>query len=334
MNSLSLRTPKSLFALVLGGPTLVLYTAKHLVRYGPMTLLRNLERIVSDEESWRGSISEHLRVARVMRSRHLRPVMRQYPQLKFRYLFPNLAASFPRMWRRQILLHHYQYLIPRVGEEFFERLMRGAVVLWSGTANGSSQEVRLVFSGKYTHDGDMTLTFAQNASVVYHVAFSIVPGFVVGSKESDVILVGRIQGVPACREAIKAATKACHDVSPPFVLMAAIHGIAQALGIPLIAGLRNAEQVCSDVTFDYDAFWAAFVGTVRGGFCHIDVPIPEKPLTDIARVHRRRTRVKRQLKSVIALNSCRGFRAAAHALRTDPSPSDASMDWQTHLSLE
>jgi uncharacterized protein VirK/YbjX len=134
------------------------------------------------------------------------------------------------------------------------------------------------------------------------------------TKDLDqVILVGHVLGVAGNFDAIRRATKTCLDIAPPYLLMAAVQGMSDALNVDVIAGVKNTEQITSsgfgsELFFDYDAFWRSHLGTEGGRFFLISVPISAKPLALISASHRRRTLLKRRFKSEVAETSEAAFR--------------------------
>ena len=89
--------------------------------------------------------------------------------------------------------------------------------------------------------------------------------------------------------------------------MRCLGGMAQALGIDLIAGVDSVHNISHQSLasrvhgFDYEAFWARH-GAVHVGHGHHAVtwPMADKPLADIAAKHRQRTLRKRQFKQGVA----------------------------------
>jgi uncharacterized protein VirK/YbjX len=224
------------------------------------------------------------------------------------------VTSFTKKDRRTILKHHYSYLLARVTETFFFEICRNRIVLWQKTLGQDNFTIKLSFTGKLQHEGDLLVEFQQNSVRLYHMSFTIAPGYLTGSKAAQVVLIGHVLGVAGHFDAIRHATKACLDIAPPYLLMAAVQGISDALNVEVIAGVRNREQITANsndseaVYFDYDAFWRTHVGSEGDRFYLISVPIPEKPLALISPSHRRRTRLKRQFRSDVADNAKAAFR--------------------------
>jgi uncharacterized protein VirK/YbjX len=251
-------------------------------------------------------ISGHRKFVRLMRQPGLRALLSDHPPVVYRPYRRYLATSFTKKVRRTVLSHHYAYLLTRVGNTFFSETLRVRPRLWRKAIGQDVFAVRLSFPGELHHEGDLLLEFLENSVALYHLSFSIAPGYLVGSDAGHVILIARVQGVVGQFEAIRRSTKVCFDVAPPYLLMAAVQGIAEALHVGVLAGVRNAEQITANVDeervvhFSYDGFWRTNLGTEVEKFFLITVPIPEKPLAQISTAHRGRTRAKRYLKSEVA----------------------------------
>jgi uncharacterized protein VirK/YbjX len=285
----------------------------HLERDGPIGLVKKVIRFGLADESLVRSIAGHWRVARVMSHRQTRILIRHFPQLLYRYVSENLARSFPKHWRREILINHYRYLEHHLRNDFFQILLSGGTEVWRGEAQYSQFSIRLSFTGQLNFDGDLLLSFFHDQDQLYQVAFTIVPGWVLGCRLDNVMLISRIQGVRDRFDAIRSATKACKDVSLPHLLVAAAQGVAEALDIGMIAGLRIEEfpygaEAEVNIRFDYDAFWRTFVYDSAQRFYLIAVPPVEKAACQGSSAHRRRANLKRQFKAAVRDTACRRFR--------------------------
>ena len=81
-----------------------------------------------------------------------------------------------------------------------------------------------------------------------------------------------------------------------------------------MGGITNAEQLCAgrreeEFRFDYDGFWQTYPAarTALGFYC-LDLPLRHKPMADISRSHRRRTRLKRQFKQTVSAEAGAAFK--------------------------
>jgi uncharacterized protein VirK/YbjX len=259
-------------------------------------------------------IGGHRQLVRLLAQPGLRALVAAHPQAIYRPYRRYLATSFTKSARRAALQHHYAYLLPRINETFFPAILRDRPQLWQKRIGLDLFDVRLSFTGELHHEGDLLLEFRENGVPLYCLSFTIAPGYLAGSDADQLILVARVQGAVGNFDAIRRATKACMDIAPPYLLTAAVHGIAGALNIGVIAGIRSKEQLTTNIDadrtvyFDYDAFWRTCLGHETEKFYLISVPIREKSLAQISTGHRRRTRLKRQFKNEVAETSEAVFR--------------------------
>lgn len=287
------------------------------------------------DESPVAVIAGQLAVIRLMKRPGPRDLLQRHPQIIYRSYRKYLATSFTKKSRRAVLLHHYTYLLPRMKGIFFGEISSKHTQIWQIDIGPDHFCITFSFPGELHHEGDILLDFLQNHVPLYSLSFSIAPGGLAGSAATEVILVARVQGAFGRFDAIRQATKTCCDLAPGYLLMAAVQGIATALNVAVIAGVKNCEQVTAGTNddlmkddpktlyFDYDAFWQAHLGTDEGKFYLMSVPIPEKPIELISRSHRKRTRAKRQFKNEV-VEACRaGFGAFCVDGRIAPSGAGA-----------
>jgi uncharacterized protein len=269
----------------------------------------------------------HWQLLRLWKQPGLRALEATHPEALYRPYRRYLAISFTKRARRAALKHHYAYLLPRISKTFFPAVLNDRPQLWQKRIGLDVFEIRLAFTGELHHEGDLLLEFRENGVPLYCLSFSIVPGYLAGSDADQIILVARVQGTVGRFDAIRRATKTCMDIAPPHLLTAAVHGIAGALDIAVIAGVRSKEQLTANIDtercvyFDYDAFWGTYLGNETEKFHLISVPSREKPLAQISAAHRRRTRLKRQFKNEVTEMSTAMFRS----LLTDGRCEDASL---------
>ena len=260
-------------------------------------------------------ISGHREFARLMRQPRLRDLLASYPPVVYRPYRRYLATSFTKKDRRATLKHHYTYLLTRINDAFFSQISTNKILLWQKTVDDDVFTIKLSFTGVLQHGGDLLLEFAERSQRLFHMSFTIARGHVAGSAAAEVLLIGHVLGIAGHFDDIRRPTKACLDVAPPYLLMAAVQGLADALSVNVIAGVRNTEQITANssdsenVFFDYDAFWRTHLGNEAEKFFLISVPIPEKPMALISASHRRRTRLKRQFRSEVAEAAKANFRS-------------------------
>jgi uncharacterized protein len=261
-------------------------------------------------------IREHREFVHMMSQPGLRDLMAHHPPIVYRPYRRYLAIGFKKRDRRTILKHHYGYLLAAASETFFCGIVRNKFLLWQQAVGENMLTIQLSFNGELHHEGDLLLDFQENSLRLYHLSFTVAPGYLTGSSAAHVILVGHVLGIAGRFEAIRRATKACRDIAPPYMLMAALQGLAGALNVDILAGVKNSEQITANsddsknVYFDYDAFWRTHLGIEGEKFFLISVPVAEKPLALISASHRRRTRLKREFKNGVGEAAKAAFEAA------------------------
>lgn len=259
---------------------------------------------------------DHQRLLNVLKAKHTLAIWQQVPRTAYRYTLPYLSANFKRATRLESLISHYRFMNDRLGAAFCDGVVQGNLMLWSGEQQGHRFSVHVsgpcAVSGH--REGELTFTLGMDGADLYKLSFSIVSADVLSQPSGGAprhrghtLYIGRVQGVVGTFEQIKVATKACLDIAPPDLLMAAVAGMADALGIEVIAGVGIEHSISSEtiqqssMSFDYTAFWDRYHGTkTRDGHHLMALPFPEKPIQAIAAKHRKRTLLKREFKHQIS----------------------------------
>jgi uncharacterized protein VirK/YbjX len=180
-------------------------------------------------------------------------------------------------------------------------------ILWEKVCGEKQYKIALANDAGSPTEGDLTLLFLQDDVWLYQISFTVTPGQIVGCAQDAVLLIGRVLGSKDHFFDIKAATRNCGDVAPPYLLMTALQSVAAALGVEMITGIGNNEQIGVSADgirrhrFDYEAFWKDFQATRNHfNFYEMGVPFAQKSLPQIPRGHRRRARQRRSFKSLVA----------------------------------
>ena len=170
-----------------------------------------------DETPW-AVIAGHREFVRLMRQPRLRDLLTCHPSVVYRPYRRYLATSFTKKDRRTILKHHYGYLLTRFSDTFFFEISRNKILLWQKTLGQDVFTIKLSFTGELQHEGDLLLEFEENSVRLYHMSFTIAPGYLAGSKAAQVVLIGHVLGIAGHFDAIRRATKACLDIAPPYLV--------------------------------------------------------------------------------------------------------------------
>ncbi|RZI85610.1 MAG: DUF535 domain-containing protein [Rubrivivax sp.] len=255
---------------------------------------------------------QHWQVMQAIGGAHTKGLLKAYPRAVYRYTLPYLSMNFDRAERQRLLKGHYDFLNTALSASFYERVMDDAMVLWEQEIQGNLFSISV--SGPCMHrEGDLTLVFKMDGCAVYRIAFSLVaspllklnPQFQQNISR-HIVYVGQVQGYPGGFEHLRQATKQCRDVAPADLLMAAVAGLAGALGITMVAGVgyenslsyQNLLKLKSN--FSYADFWEKHHGIrSEGGHYILQVPLAEKPIQQVKANHRGRTLLKRELKKQV-----------------------------------
>lgn len=249
---------------------------------------------------------QHWQVLRVTRGPHAKFILEAYLRVVYRYTFPYLSTNFSQKERVSLLQSHYQFISGELSGDFFARVLDGSLVMWDQEIDGHHFSVSL--AGPCPHrEGDLTLVFRMDGSSLYKLAFSIVDASLLGMSSRRALYVGQVQGYPGQFAAIRHATRVCHDVAPPDMLMHALFGLANTLDIQLVAGVQfknclSFERLLKlDTVFNYAEFWARYAAQPSDSGHHmVELPLAEKPLNLVKANHRRRTFVKREFKKQVS----------------------------------
>ena len=260
-----------------------------------------------------GNLSRQIEILRIFAAPALHGLVRAEPALPFKYLSSRyLVRGLTSKQRACCFLHHYRQLRSRLSPTLLHRISREEIVLLKRQCGGSKYVVSAGFPrGVAIWEGEIFLRLLVNEAEIYTLQFTIVPGSLVDSANESVLLVLRLQGVKGGFEQIYSATKDFKEVAPPALLVAALQGIADAWGIRQMAGVcAHSQYSYTDLNAEmlegaYDEFFLALGATrISPDFFLTCLPLPEKPIDQIGKSHRPRSKRKRAFKAKIADEVC------------------------------
>jgi len=267
---------------------------------------------------WRGlaNFGAHRKVRQLLRLSPFAEATRSNPRFALKYLTHDyLARGLTTAQRASCFLHHYRRMHAALSEAALRQILHEFIAIHEINAGGSRFTVTMCLSRDFDKEGEFSLNLHVDSEIVFLLAFTIVPGDVVKSAASEVLLVSRLQGMKGSYELIQLATKALHNVAPDAFLFAALQGVADAFGIREIAAVSAVRQ--SSYTEDsvvefrqaYDRFLSGLgIPQTADGFFLTPVPVEGRPLASIKRGHKIRTKEKRAFKRQIQL-ACADFLA-------------------------
>jgi len=238
------------------------------------------------------------------------------PRLPFKFLTHDyLARNLTVAERLSCFSHHHRRMCDVLPDHILLQILHGGATLHTLYQAGRSFTLTIGLPRPPNDkEGELSLDLKMGSETVFNLSCSIIPGWVVKSKAAEVLLITRLQGLRGQYPQIRQATKALCSVSPRAILLAAAQGVAEAFGIVEIAAVCATNQVyyCSELAFSftnsYDEFFIDLgMAWTAPGFFGSSIPITEKPLEEIKRGHKIRTRKKRLLKLEIQLACAKFF---------------------------
>jgi uncharacterized protein VirK/YbjX/predicted Zn-dependent protease len=223
------------------------------------------------------------------------------------YLSRNLDETV----RYACLYNHYLYLYESASAETLHAMAFDDVTLFEIALGANVYAITIQISHDPIDEGELSLLFRANGAPLYTVSFTIVPGYAVGLPDRHALLISRMQGSRAKFQEIRRATKDLSDIFPQAILLAALEGIATAMGVRHIAGIGAANQASYNaqnaeiLARIYDSFYETIgVQSVNSDFYIVPVPFPKKSLALVKPGHRLRTKLKQKIKTDIAKSVC------------------------------
>lgn len=229
-----------------------------------------------------------------------RPAMRDFStnkiKLQFKYLVDYASMNLSTHERYQVLCAHYLFLQEHFRPDFLRAICSDSIQVWHHSNANSPLTIDLNFPESMQTEGDLCLTLHTGERKIYRLIFSIAVGATFGLGAPYIILITCVQGLQSTAD-IRDVAASCQDIHPADLLMAALAGVAGAIGIDTLMGITTDNQIANKgrIFFSYDDFFGRY-GEYwdRINAYQITLPYPQKSLTEIAAKHRGRTRAKRK----------------------------------------
>ena len=248
------------------------------------------------------------RILQLLRIQPFTGLIRVNPRFPFKCLIRDyLVRGFTTAERTACFLHHYRHLHDGMSAALLHRTLYQDVTLFEARISDNLYAITLCFSRSVEKEGELSFNLHVDGAAVFVLSFNIVPGWVVQSEAADVLLITRLQGARGYYRQIRLATKSLHDVGPAAMLLAALHGLAQAFGIhemACVSAIRQSsysDKFSSSYRSAYDDFFTELgVAKNASGFFISPIPHFEKPVSLVKQGHKLRTKEKRAFKREIA----------------------------------
>ncbi|GLS17839.1 hypothetical protein GCM10007874_08540 [Labrys miyagiensis] len=250
----------------------------------------------------------HRRVAKALSKPVFRNILKRQPQLTIKYLhYRHLVRGISTDERAATMIHHYDFLGAKFASAFVATVLDKEACLWDYPTEAGRHRVVLKFSDPTDNEGELTFEYQFEGVLIYLLSFSFAPGSLAGLPAETVVLLTRLQGTKSDFELLRTAMKSLRGLSAPAVLIAALHGLADGLGLVTILGVSAEAQVCyydgqpSVFVAAYDDFFTSLGGSkLTSKFYALALPLVEKPIDEVKSNNRSRTRAQRDLKKSIA----------------------------------
>ena len=200
-------------------------------------------------------------------------------------------------------LHHYRFEDAAFGPVYKRKVyLEDGLPLWSAVEGGVLFAIRLSRAVGLQAEGDLSVVLLAGEDRLHCISFSWVSGRFAGVDAALVPFVARNQGGWGRDHEVQSKfSHAYPQNSANLFCFAAMEGIARAMNLPGMVGVKADMQVCygpeqhEHFSNAYDGFWRALGArdfSPRGLL--IPVPVPLKPLSEVAAKHRKRAIARRR----------------------------------------
>lgn len=245
--------------------------------------------------------------------------------MSVKYLGVYLAEFLTTEARRRAIIFHYDLVARALPPRGDRHVWRDGCTIWSrhshnvnvrgGNIGGDDVggddvgdfAIVLEDARLSPMEGESQLRFTMGGLTLCTLSFSFLPGASVDLPCAETMFIGGVQGGAHCRDEIRLAAKANGEISPSAMLMVAARAIVEAMSVDHVVGVSSEFQAAmgyaaEKISLSYDKLWLES-GAVQcpSGLFSIMPGSVAKPLDQISRSHRARTRRKRELKAALKI---------------------------------
>ena len=198
-------------------------------------------------------------------------------------------------------LHHYSYEQATFSAAYVDAVYRGeGLELWRSESEDHTFAIRLMVANDNFFEGCLSVVVFVDDQRVCVLSFSYVDAAFFGRAAGPMVFVTRKQS-GRHPEQQQAFARAFNHSSPPYFCVAAVAGVALAIGTSEVAAIRHEATAtfpggdAEALRTSYDEFWQVFGGTELDETAYrIPVPLDLGDLSEVATKHRRRAKLRRQ----------------------------------------
>lgn len=179
--------------------------------------------------------------------------------------------------------------------------LEDGLTLWETREGGCHTAITLSLSPRWAPEGELSVCLLVNGARLHCLSFNWTEGGTVGLGPQMLPFIGRNQGASSQAQHALESFNACFpNNSPSFFCFSAVQGLAEALGMSSVVGIKGKANICFDhgaaksFINAYDRFWASLNGQEIAEHAYlISLPFYHKPLAEIAAKHRKRAAMRR-----------------------------------------
>lgn len=249
------------------------------------------------------AMGQRPRLVRLLRIPAFARLLDAQPQADALFFFSHrhfLSRELGAAGRLACALDHFRFEDARLQPSLVARLHGTGLLLWQ---DGQGHEIRLAGNARTRHEGPLSLRLMRGGQVLHELSFAVVASHRLGADagQGPVLFATRHQSLAASRPAQQAFRAHFPQNTPAYFALAALQGVALALGYSRFIGVRAECQIAFEalhaVSFGhaYDEFWQNFGGRrLSGHGFELPVPVPMTPLDQLKAKHRARARQRRE----------------------------------------
>jgi len=226
-----------------------------------------------------------------------------------------LARALDMEQRLDCALHHYAYEQATFSPAYVDAVYRGeGLELWRGASDDHEFVIRLVTANDNLFEGSLSIVAFVDAQRVCVLSFSYVDAALFGAASEPIAFITRKQSGRHSEEQ-HAFSRAFDHSSPPYFCLAALAGVALAIGMRAIAGIRHDAHPswhprdAEGMRKSYEGFWALFhAADLDEKAVRIPLPLEPRDLADVAKSHRRRAKARRRHWAAVTASAAAALR--------------------------
>lgn len=197
-----------------------------------------------------------------------------------------------------ILIYQLKFIDKYFSFDFINYLDIAPYSIWCKESSDGNVEIILNIE-KNISEGVFSLNYMYNGKQVFSTCFSVIPGYLIGSKVNSVLLISKMQLQYNQSELYNACININDGTTPQRNLFYALLGIAEKFNIGEIACVSSKSQIWfkegkKSFYSAYDDFMNTFDNVKKeNDFYRLALPYTEKSNTLVKASHRHRSKKRR-----------------------------------------